>query len=88
MPPRSPQPKKSRKPTTRKAVKKTVTPTRSGGVNAKAKKINVTGDVVGRDRLDCYAVARDVGAQRTHPSRVEIRVPREAYRIGSGDLPR
>jgi formylglycine-generating enzyme required for sulfatase activity len=51
MPPRSPQPKKSRKPTAKKVVKKTVNKTRSGGVNAKAKKIAVKGDVVGRDKI-------------------------------------
>ncbi len=38
MPPRSSQPQKSRKPTTKKVVTKTVAKTRSGGVNAKAKK--------------------------------------------------
>jgi hypothetical protein len=51
MSPRSPQPKKSRTPTTKKVVNKTVSKTRSGGVNAKAKKVKVKGDIVGRDKI-------------------------------------
>jgi hypothetical protein len=51
MPPRSSQSKKNSKATTKPAVKKTVNKSRSGGVNAKAKKINVKGDVVGRDKI-------------------------------------
>jgi formylglycine-generating enzyme required for sulfatase activity len=51
MPPRSSQSRKNSKATTRPAVKKTVTKSRSGGVNVKAKKITVKGDVIGRDKI-------------------------------------
>ncbi len=51
MPQRSSQSRPKNKATTKSAVKKTISQSRSGGANLKAEKLNVKGDVVGRDKI-------------------------------------